>query len=115
MSGPRARQEMTLTPIKTLLAATVAVTALMSSPMPVQAQSGDPLLRFLNQLVPNFQGRMASRNWNDDDDDRRGGRDDDDDGRDDDDDDGRDDDDDDGRGGRDDDDDNGGGGNDDDD
>jgi hypothetical protein len=93
---------------KTLLAATAAAVALLSAPEPLQAQGGDPVLRFLNSIFPNADFRSASggRGWDDDDDDGRGRWNDDDDDR------GRggwdDDDDDGGRGGWDDDDDDGG-------
>lgn len=84
---------------KTILAATLAAVASLSVPEPVQAQNGDPVLRFLNSVFPNADfrssGGSGSRGWDDDDDDggRGGWNDDDDDG---------------GRGGRDDDDDDGG-------
>jgi len=84
--------------MKTLLAATVAVTALMSAPQPAQAQSGDPFLRLLNSMLPNAQMRPSRGGWDDDDDNGRGNWNDDDDDRG-----GRDDDDDDGRGNDDDD------------
>ncbi len=84
---------------KTLLAATVAAITLIAAPEPTHAQSGDPVIRFLNSIFPNadFRSSGGSRSWSDDDDDdddggggRHGGHDDDDDddgGRDDDDDD----------------------------
>lgn len=87
--------ETTMSVQKTLLAATIAAVALLSAPEPANAQSGDPVLRFLNSIFPNAEFRSASgsRSWDDDDDDDDGGRsgryddDDDDGGRDDDDDD----------------------------
>jgi hypothetical protein len=63
--------ETTMSVQKTLLAATVAAVALLSAPEPAHAQSGDPILRFLNAIFPNAEFRSASgsRSWDDDDDD----------------------------------------------
>ena len=58
-------------PRKTILAAALAAAAVLALPQSAQAQSGDPILRFLNSIFPDAEFRSASesRNWNDDDDD----------------------------------------------